>query len=60
MAAPRMPEWLIPSLLSILVAILSWMASNIHNMAGTLAVAVSEIKDHDRRLQNLETLYLGD
>jgi hypothetical protein len=60
MTAPRMPEWLIPSLLSILVAILSWMANNIHNMAGTLAVAVNEIRDHDRRLENLESLFLGD
>jgi hypothetical protein len=60
MPSSRMPEWLIPSLLSVLVAILSWMASNIHNMASTLAVAVSEIKEHDRRIENLETLFLGN
>jgi hypothetical protein len=53
-----MPDWLIPGLLSCLLAVLSWLANSVHQMAGTLAVAVSEIKDHDRRLQNLETLFL--
>ena len=53
-----MPDWLIPGLLSLLLAVLSWMASSVHDMSSTLAGAVNEIKDHDRRLENLETLFL--
>ncbi len=41
------------------LALLGWIGANIHQMSATLAVAVSKIEDHDRRLSNLETLFLG-
>jgi len=53
----KLPEWLIPMLLSVLIAILSWLANSVHDMAGTLAVAVSEIQSHDRRISRLEGFY---
>lgn len=46
--------WLIPFLLSAMVGIMMWMGSNISDMSRTLAVAVSKIDDHERRIQRIE------
>lgn len=39
-------------------AVISQMAASLEETSRSLAVAVSKIQDHDRRLENLETLYL--
>lgn len=54
----KLGEILVPLLLTLLCAILGWMASNISEINSSLAVAVVKIDEHDRRLSNLETLYL--
>jgi hypothetical protein len=47
-------SWLIPALLSAILGVLAWMGSSIHDMSTTLAVAVSKIDDHERRIELLE------
>lgn len=49
---------LVPALLTILIGVLSWMAANIAEINRTLAVAVQRVDELDRRVSNLETLYL--
>lgn len=46
--------WLVPALLSGILGVLGWMGHSISDMSKTLAVAVSKIEDHERRLQILE------
>lgn len=46
--------WLIPALLSGILGTLAWMGSSISDMNKSLAVAVSKIDDHERRIQRLE------
>ena len=40
------------------LALLGWIGTTLYQMSSTLAVAVTRIEDHDRRLTNLETLFL--
>lgn len=47
-------ETLVPILLGLLIAVLGWMASNIHDIAKSLAQVVSKVDDHGRRLERLE------
>lgn len=54
----KLTEWMIPGLLVVLVAVLSWMAVTLNDISRSLAVATTRIEDHDRRLANLEALYL--
>ena len=54
----KLNEWLVPGLLAVLVAVLSWMAVTLNDISRNLAVATVRIEDHDRRLANLEALYL--
>lgn len=49
---------IVPILLSILVGVLSWMSVTLHQIAGSLQVVVYRLDEHDRRIQNLETLFL--
>lgn len=54
----RVTGWLIPALLMTLIGILGWMALTLQDMSRTLAVAAYQIQDHERRIENLETLFL--
>lgn len=47
-------HWIIPALLSTLIAILAWMAMSIQDIGKSLAVAVTKIDEHERRITNLE------
>ena len=47
-------EWLIPALLAALIGVLGWMAINIQDMSRSLAIAVTKIDEHERRLLKLE------
>jgi hypothetical protein len=40
------------------LALLGWIGTNIHQISTTLAVAVTKIEEHERRISNLETLFL--
>lgn len=51
-------HWLIPFLLSVLVAVLSWMGSNIASISSSLAVAVTRVAELDRRTTTLENIVL--
>lgn len=46
----------------LLLGIIAWECNRatrqLEDIARTLAVAVQRVEDHDRRLQNLETLFL--
>jgi len=48
----------VPCLLALASAFLGWIGVNIQELTKTVAVAVARIEDHDRRLSNLETLFL--
>ncbi len=50
--------WLIPVMLAALLGVLGWMATNIAEISKTMSVAVTRVEDHERRLANLETLFL--
>lgn len=47
-------DWLLPWLLGAVLAILSWIGANIHEMTKTLAVAVTRVDGHEERLKNGE------
>lgn len=49
---------LIETMMAVGLAVLSWMALNIHDMSKSLAVFGVRIEDHDRRILNLESLFL--
>ena len=51
--------FVVPCLLSVLIGVLSWMGVTLHEIAGSLRVVVYRLDDHDRRIQNLETLFLN-
>jgi hypothetical protein len=53
-----MPDWAMPLMFGTLISILAWIAVTLQSMSNTLAVAVTKVEDHDRRLSNLETLYM--
>lgn len=53
----KLTEWLIPSLLGVLIAILGWMALTLTDISRSLAVAVTRIDELERRVANVETLY---
>lgn len=55
----HVPEWLLAALLSVLIGILGWIGSTLHEMSNSLAVAVTKIDDHERRLNSLEDEYLN-
>ncbi len=46
--------WLVPVLMSAMLGILAWMGTSVSDISKTLAVAVSKIDDHERRIQFLE------
>ena len=50
----KLLDWLIPAFLSAILAILGWMAVSLQDINRSLAVAVTKIDDHERRLQLLE------
>lgn len=50
----RILEWLIPSLLAMLLGILSWMALSIERISESLAVTTTKLEDHEQRLHLLE------
>lgn len=50
----KMLDWLLPVLLTAVLGVLAWMGQNISDMSRYLAVAVSKIDDHERRLGNIE------
>lgn len=54
-----LPEWAMPLMFGTLISILAWIAVTLQSMSNTLAVAVTKVEDHDRRLSNLETLYMS-
>lgn len=53
-----LPEWAMPLMFGTLISILAWIAVTLQSMSNTLAVAVTKVEDHDRRLSNLEQLYM--
>ena len=55
-----LPDWAMPLMFGTLISILAWIAVTLQSMSNTLAVAVTKVEDHDRRLSNLETLYLNN
>lgn len=50
----KLLDWLLPVLLTAVLGVLAWMGQNIADMSKSLAVAVSKIDDHERRLGDLE------
>lgn len=53
----RINGYLIPSLISLAIGILSWMALNVNRISETLAVLVYKSELHERRIDNLEGFY---
>jgi hypothetical protein len=54
-----LPDWAMPLMFGTLISVLAWIAVTLQSMSNTLAVAVTKVEDHDRRLSNLETLYMN-
>lgn len=54
----RIAEWTVPVLMAAATYSLQQINSEMSEISKSLAVAVQKIEDHDRRLENLETLYL--
>jgi hypothetical protein len=54
----RVLAWLVPGLLAGTVSALVWIGSNIADIRTSLGVAVFRIEDHERRIDNLEALFL--
>lgn len=54
-----LPDWAMPLMFGTLISILAWIAVTLQSMSNTLAVAVTKVEDHDRRLSNLETLFMS-
>lgn len=50
----RVLDWLIPALLVAALGLLGWMGETLSQISRTLAVAVSKIDDHERRILNIE------
>lgn len=48
-----------PTLLSAAIGVLGWMAVNIQEMSTGFAVLKTIVTDYERRISNLETLFLG-
>lgn len=51
----KLAELILPGLIA---GLLGWIATNIAGIRESLAIAVTKIEDHERRLENLETLFL--
>lgn len=50
----RVTSWLMPTLLSVTVALLGWMSLNLNRISESLAVAVYKIDNHDKRIETIE------
>lgn len=55
---PSLTETLTPYILTAILGLMGWIATNIAGIRESLAVAVTKVEDHDRRISNLETLFL--
>lgn len=47
-------SWVVAVLMSVMVAILGWMAQNIHSISKSLAVVVYRVDNHEERIDALE------
>lgn len=56
--AQKLLDWIIPVLLGAVVYSLAEIRKELGILNASLAVAASRVEDHDRRLSNLETLFL--
>lgn len=54
----KIMDWIMPVLLSAAVAGIGGIYRELTQISTSLAVAITKIQDHDRRLENLETLFL--
>jgi hypothetical protein len=54
----RIVNWLLPALLSAGVGALGWLALSVSDLSGSVRELVVQMGDHERRLDNLETLFL--
>jgi hypothetical protein len=45
-------EWIVPWLLGAVLAVLFWIGQNIQDMSKTLAVAVTRVDGHEKRLDD--------
>jgi hypothetical protein len=52
-------DWIMPALVSAGVGGIFGIYKEMSQISTSLAVAISKIQDHDRRLDNLETLFLN-
>ncbi len=53
----RVIDWLIPALLTGIAGSLMWLSSSVSELSGSVREVVVTLDAHERRLQNLETLF---
>lgn len=54
----RIVNWLLPALLTGGVGALLWLATSVSDLSGAVREIAATLGDHERRIDNLETLFL--
>lgn len=55
----RLLDWIMPALVSAAVGGIFGIYKEMASISTSLAVAITKIEDHDRRIENLEVLFLN-